>query len=89
MPCSILADAGNLGYLFTNGEKRRTLFLKEMKSNDTGCSNIKGYIINVTNGMNYSFDIKDLSNLLAEKNCNDSQESCFPFQSGVLKPELI
>jgi hypothetical protein len=80
-----LGKAGNLTDSFNGSDGERIVFLKWMPPNNTNCSDIKGYIINITRrNNNYTFDIKDLEKELAIKNCERSQY-CSPFQlSGML-----
>jgi hypothetical protein len=67
---------------------KQDVFLKGMKPNDTSCSNIQGYMIEITRiRENYTSDIKELNQSAAEKSCHHAQK-CWPF-SGIFMTILL
>ncbi|CAB3976836.1 Hypothetical predicted protein [Paramuricea clavata] len=74
-----IAASGTLSRLFTNNMDEQNVFLKGMKPNDTSCSNIQGYMIEITLRTNktYHHAIKQLNQSSAKKSCERAR-NCRP-----------
>ena len=81
--CFVLVASGTLSRLFTNNMDEQNVFLKGMKPNDTSCSNIQGYMIEITRtNKTYHHDIKQLNQSSAKKSCEHARD-CRPVSAGM------